>query len=243
MMKRITLTFLLSSLFLWISAQDLQVYYGDDLLSNTSVLNLTAHPDSGVMVLDEIGVKNTSVNPLMIVCAREIIELVPGSVNSFCWGLCYPPNVDTASLNIKIESGDMSMEFQGDHDPAGTVGVSTVKYTFYELGNADNKAQFTVNYNASDELAVGEDKVPEVTRAYPNPANEYVKFDYQSVNTGKQVRLVIYNLLGKMVQDIAITDNMGSLKVNTSDLTEGIYFYSLLVNNESTTTHKLIIKH
>ncbi|MCB2221217.1 MAG: T9SS type A sorting domain-containing protein [Bacteroidetes bacterium] len=242
-MKKITFTIILSVLFSWITAQDLELYYGDDLLNATAILNLTAHPDSGVMVLDEIGVKNISADPLMILCAREIIELVPGSVNSFCWGLCYPPNVDTSSLNIKIDGGDMSMEFQGDHDPAGFTGVSTIKYTFYELGNPDNNASFTVNYGASDELAVSAADAIELSNAYPNPANKFVQLDYDLKKVSANSHLVIYNLLGNVVKNIAIAEPMGSLKVNTSDLTEGIYFYSLLVNNESLTTHKLIIKH
>jgi hypothetical protein len=242
-MIKITLIIILNVLVSGLIAQDLELYHGEDILNSTAVLNLTAHPDSGVMVLHTIGVKNTSDDPLMILCVREIINLVPGSVNSFCWGLCYPPSVDTSSLNIKIEAGDMSMEFQGDHDPAGYTGVSTIKYTFYELGNPDNNAFFTVNYEASDELAVNAAETIEFSNAYPNPAHKFVQFDYNLNKVSAQTHLVIYNLLGNVVKEIAITDQQGSLKVNTSDLTEGIYFYSLLINNESMTTHKLIIKH
>ena len=241
-MKKITLILLLGSLTYWLNAQDLELYNGEVLLDSTSVINLSAHPDSGTIVLNEIGVKNISNDPLMVVCAREIIDLVPGSLNSFCWGLCYPPNIDTASVNVKIESGEMTMEFQGDHDPMGYEGVSIVKYTFYELGNPDNKASFTVNYNAEDELSVNGRSAFEISNAYPNPANTEANFDF-AYNYSDDLRLVIYNLLGKVVKDIAITDKEGSLTVNTSTLKEGIYFYSLLVNNESMTTHKLIIKH
>lgn len=241
-MKKITLVLLLGSLTLCLNAQDLELYYGDVLLSNSSVINLSAHADSGLIVLDDIGVKNVSSNPFLVICSREILDLVPGSLNSFCWGLCYPPAIDTASVNIKIESGEISMEFQGDHDPMGYEGVSTVKYTFYELDNPDNQSSFTVNYNAEDELSVYDPTTSEISGAYPNPANREVNIDFVLNNTGKY-RLVIYDLLGNIVKDIAISENEGSLKLNTSTFNEGIYFYSLLVNNESITTHKLIIKH
>ncbi len=78
---------------------------------------------------------------------------------------------------------------------------------------------------------------------YPNPANNLATIDYvlRAGQTG--VEFVLYDLLGTKVKEIEITETMGSLKVNTSGLTEGIYFYSLLIDNESILTQKLVIKH
>jgi hypothetical protein len=56
-------------------------------------------------------------------------------------------------------------------------------------------------------------------------------------------KLVIYNLLGSVVRDVQINDAIGKLKVNVSDMDDGIYFYSLLVNNETVKTQKLVVKH
>ena len=79
--------------------------------------------------------------------------------------------------------------------------------------------------------------------AYPNPANNEVSIDYEINDPETAARFVIYNLLGKIVIEAEISDLSGSLSLNTSDLNEGIYFYSLLIRNDPTRTQKLIIKH
>ena len=78
---------------------------------------------------------------------------------------------------------------------------------------------------------------------YPNPANNEATIDYKLKAGQTGVSFVLYDLLGTKVKDIEISEIKGSLKLNTSGLTEGIYFYSLLINNESFLTQKLIVKH
>jgi hypothetical protein len=60
-------------------------------------------------------------------------------------------------------------------------------------------------------------------------------FDAQSAS------VAIYNMMGQEVirQDV----NVGSsrLNINVSDLTDGVYFYSLIVNNQAVKTNKLVI--
>ncbi len=81
-----------------------------------------------------------------------------------------------------------------------------------------------------------------VSEVYPNPTREFVSVDYDITGLNN-AKVVIFNLLGSKVKEIELSDPVGTLKVNTSDLLEGIYFYSLLINNESLITQKLIIKH
>jgi len=113
------------------------------------------------------------------------------------------------------------------------------------IENADN---FISNNNTVDnvEIAPGIDEkivAPEFSEAYPNPASQYVSFDYLIPNANTKAKVVIYNILGKEVKDIAFPEQSGTLKANTSDLVEGIYFYSFVINNKSEVTQKLIIKH
>lgn len=81
------------------------------------------------------------------------------------------------------------------------------------------------------------------TPAYPNPAGKRASIDYALHGETGNVKFVLLNLLGSKVKEIEITEKTGSVRLNTSGLTEGIYFYSFLINNESYVTRKLIIKH
>ncbi|GAB4331907.1 MAG: hypothetical protein Kow00127_23850 [Bacteroidales bacterium] len=242
-MKRLILLSALSLFLLGaVNSQDLQALYGDEVLTNTSVITLQSHPDSGMVSLHDIGIKNGLADPILVSCARKIVELVPGSVNSFCWGLCYPPSVDTATQNIKIEAGETSWEFSADHDPKGNTGVSTIQYTFWETGNPDRFVTFMVKFDITESMAVAEKPFEPALKSFPNPADRFVQFEWDAGQYEKP-RIVIYNLLGRVVKEIQPVTGTGSEKIDTSDLTDGIYFSSLLINNESVITQKLIIKH
>jgi len=246
MMKKLLLllvtTLTLSS---WAFSQSLELYYEGEPIDPMAEITLTAHPDSGMMIIDTLDVKNLSEVTLDVICVREIIENVDSTVNTFCWGgLCYPPFVDTSSNATTIEPQAMAYEFSGDHDPNGFTGTTKVKYTFYNTYNPDDNVAVIVNYAAVGSSSVSTHKEQfSLSKAYPNPANNFVSVDYDIKETQETPHIAFYNLLGSKVKEIKLTESFGTLTINTSDFIEGIYFYSLLINNEATQTQKLIIKH
>ena len=78
-----------------------------------------------------------------------------------------------------------------------------------------------------------------LSNAYPNPASNFVNFDVEMQNV-QSASIAIYNMMGQEVvrQDI----NDSHVSINVSDLTDGIYFYSLIVNNETVKTNKLVVR-
>jgi hypothetical protein len=77
-----------------------------------------------------------------------------------------------------------------------------------------------------------------ISEFYPNPAKEIVHFDYY---LNKPANLIVMDILGNQVKVIKLSDK-GKQKVNISDLSKGIYFGNVIVNNEIVTIKKLIIK-
>jgi hypothetical protein len=82
-----------------------------------------------------------------------------------------------------------------------------------------------------------------ITRVYPNPANKDANFDFEWNQHTTEAKIVIYNLLGTIVREVELRDNVSRVKIDTENLVEGIYFYSLVVKNRPTITQKLIIRH
>jgi len=78
--------------------------------------------------------------------------------------------------------------------------------------------------------------------AYPNPANSYTSFDYNLQGNFQKAKLIVHNILGSVVKEIEFASGIGKLDVNTSDLIEGLYFYTVYINNEALITRKLVIK-
>ncbi len=98
----------------------------------------------------------------------------------------------------------------------------------------------------SDSVTTGMEEVvavSECSKAYPNPASQYVNFDYVIPEVNENTKVIIYNILGKEVKEIVFPEQRGTLKANISDLVEGIYFYSFVINDKPEITQKLIIKH
>lgn len=243
-MKKIILLSILNLFLSQVFSQSLELYSRDTLLVTDEVRTITAHADSGAMSFEELDVLNTGINPLLIFCTREVISEVENTTNLFCWGVCYSTTTDTSTVSIKINPGEFSNEFVGDYFPQGYTGTTSVRYTFFDVANPNDQISFIVNYKASTESSI-HDKLAKVylSPAYPNPANNEVSINYEMERNELEVKIVIFNLLGTSVKEARISNFSGSLKINTSDLTEGIYFYSLLINDEPTQTHKLIIKH
>lgn len=244
MMKKLLLLFVAVFLVSWLFAQSLELYYEGEPINSMTEITLSAHPDSGMIVLDTLDVKNISNVTLDVFCVREVIEEAEGTINVFCWGgQCYPPFVDTSSTATTIESQAVSYEFAGDYSPYGITGTTKVKYTFYNVSNPDDHVAVIVNYDASDPNAIAvSQKQFTLSKAYPNPANNTVSVDYD-LRDVPNARIAFYNLLGSKVKEIELTKSMGTLTISTSDFIEGIYFYSLLIDNDATQTQKLIVKH
>jgi len=157
----------------------------------------------------------------------------------------FPPDVNVSPSALTIEGGATNnTDFIGDYEPHNQEGIAYISYVFYDEANPGDYATVNVQYNAhvtdiEDNFIGNQPKLI----AYPNPATEYVSFDYKNVED-PDARIVVYNILGSVVKEIDLRNNNGTIEnINTSDLKDGIYFYSLVINNESKDTQKLIIKH
>ncbi len=94
--------------------------------------------------------------------------------------------------------------------------------------------------------AVEKDKtVPEkksfLSNPFPNPANEYAAIFYKLPELKKQGIIIIYDINGKQVQNIKVDGTNEYILFNNTNLNNGTYFYSLIVDNEILDSKKMII--
>ena len=81
--------------------------------------------------------------------------------------------------------------------------------------------------------------------AYPNPANTASEFmiPFNLTSVCEQMELVIYNQLGQVIESREYTNiSQGDhqVKINTSDLNPGMYYYSLTANGDRLTKKLLV---
>jgi len=79
----------------------------------------------------------------------------------------------------------------------------------------------------------------DAVRAYPNPASSMITFQFPS---SQNVSIKVFDLSGKQLVNEMIDGSAGSYNMNLSELSSGIYFYQVTVNNTVVTRKFSIVK-
>ena len=83
-----------------------------------------------------------------------------------------------------------------------------------------------------------------LSQNYPNPFNPSTEIQY-SIPGSSNVKLIVYNLLGQKVATLVNEQKPAgaySVKFNASNLSTGIYFYTLRAGNFMTTKKMILLK-
>jgi hypothetical protein len=250
-MKKILLsaTFVLG-LAAYLNAQSFKIYYKN---TTTDITGTTIHIDSILngdiyqkVKCDTLSVKNISGSTLKVRCVRSETFIVTGSENNFCWGSgCYGTSVNVSPLlqSPDMAPGAIDNSFVGDYTPIENEGASTIQYCFYDNANPTDQACITVVYSASATAGIHDLSKTQgsITNAYPNPASSVVSFKYEMNDYSQNGKIRIYDMLGKVVKEIGLNEKEGIVKMNVSELNEGIYFYTFFINDKTVSTKKMVI--
>jgi hypothetical protein len=116
--------------------------------------------------------------------------------------------------------------------------IDTTEYFCYECDSLfyDGSSWVLLNTVIPNEIREYAPKF--ISEFYPNPSNEVVYFDYYLDNPAK---LIVIDILGNKMKDINLSIK-GKQKVHILDLSKGIYFGNLIVDNKIVSTKKIIVK-
>jgi hypothetical protein len=78
---------------------------------------------------------------------------------------------------------------------------------------------------------------------FPNPAGALATIEYSLPASAKSGKLVIYNILGSISKEVILSRQEGRVEINTSQLSPGVYFYSLELDGVKQSTKRLVIRH
>ena len=249
-MKKSIFTLLFLAIVACVSAQSLQFELKGHVYANGESIICDSVSEMGELV-QEMQIRNLTSNSLQVMVKREIIQMVDGTENSFCWGNCFAPTVDVSSRPVTMDAGAVSVEgllsFHQLLDPTYSsdpsnyaVGTSVVKYYAFPADNEEDKVCIEVwfAYNAE---GVSEKPSISFSHAYPNPASSMVRFDY-NLSAADNVSAAVYNLLGQEVMREQLNNMQGVVSFSVADLNDGIYFCNLFVNGQAVKTEKFVVK-
>lgn len=254
MFKKVLLTLTLTAMVGVIAAQSLQFGYYDEsntfhAYNNNAQITCNATPNEWGEMLMDAALKNLTGDEIEVIVEKEHIQIVEGTENSFCWGLCYLSTVFVSNpkplgANAVSDDGALSFHYQVDPTYSGDPtqylpGTTIVKYYAYPADNVDDRVALTVNFTYSA-ASVAESTVS-MGHAYPNPASTQVNFDFRAYGN-ENVKVVVYNLLGQEVKSQLVGAYQNRVSIAVDDFQPGIYFCSFLVNDEVVKTEKFIVK-
>jgi len=246
MMKKLLIIFsFLLFAGLTTNAQDLSLFFHTKHVGDGDTILKYGDAGAAEIVIDHLVVRNNTGKAMSILVSRERLDMQDETSSQFCWGLCYPPSTEVSpnSRLIMANSASTDEEFSGHYLPDGVLGPSYVKYKFYNENSIDVQVSIVIKYlgsptGISEEAMMG-GKVSEI---YPNPASQSVSLDYQLTSNVTQASVKIYNLLGAEVKSANLENGGNRLKIDISNLDNGIYFYSIYVNGDAYKTKKLIVQ-
>ena len=111
---------------------------------------------------------------------------------------------------------------------------------FTRAGNVQTSLIARWGYNTT--VGVGEiEKEEPYIFCYPNPASSVVNFSYTLPNSSTQAIIRIYDNIGKLIKNITTEKTQGIETYNTEQLSNGLYYYTLIVSNTTIASGKFVI--
>jgi hypothetical protein len=213
-----------------------------NMVTNTIIdLNVTASSSTTTELL----VKNTAATTKSFKCRRYVYTVDAADMTQFCWGgLCYGYTTNVSSLSESCAPGDTidfaSGGFHGIMNTSAATITRVVHYQFYDVANPLDSTGVTIRYNIVSGVNEAQ-KNGTISNAFPNPANSTISVKYDINEYAQNGRIILYDMLGKKVKEVALADKEGTAKINVSDLNQGVYFYTFFVDDKAISTKKLVI--
>ena len=225
-------------------SQSIQLLYNNNIADDT--ITIAVENKETKHYIDLV---NTSGTDIQLKVNRNTISLLSGAENAFCFGSCFLPNVDETIAAYTFLAGDTLKKddithFYTLYNPHGGSGTSIIKYNFYDVDNPLNRASVVFKF-VSEGVGICNPKheIVSTFEAYPNPTNSNVTIKHNFTNTNvENVQIVLSSLTGAVIETINVNPSENETTLDISNLSQGIYFYSLQANGKTSVTKKLVVK-
>jgi hypothetical protein len=187
--------------------------------------------------------KNTTDKPITLIVRKLSEQIGSTQRNFYCIGAnCLDQKVE--DFAVRIEPGQTFEGFQIGLEGGLVPGISSVKYMAFNKMTPGHTFEFDVNFSVEEKLKenIYQSRHIQLHDVYPNPAIDHAFVNYKVLDDRIIAKIRVHNLLGNIVAEYDLGSSENFIRIPTEELTSGIYFYTLYVDNESVMTRKLIIR-
>ena len=236
------LTLLMSLCSLSAFSQSLSVYRNSVLIPNNDTIVFNMDTATIFHDYEDFDIKNNSSHAIQVWVRKVYLNVCPNTLNNVCWGICSEdfligPNEILANT---LNTTDFSFHYNPNHQ----IGSSLIRYVFFRDGSPDDSVCFNIKFRHLNDVGINEINNNYLfSNVYPNPASNFATFNYSFSANMNHANIVVADLLGKEILSIPLSNNEGKATINTKNIANGIYIYSLQLNGRNVNTKKLIINH
>ena len=211
----------------------------DNVISGQTLTVYGSTTDS--QVLFPFKIRNNTGNTISTVMGKEYVDIVEGSATTFCIpsGVCLLPSSFTSSpFNMgAYEISDVCYVY---FYPEGNPGTSLISQNVYVEGDTSNKAEIFIEFIITVPTDIELTKAAKEFAVFPNPAKDY--FYVKTATNHQNAVLEVYNVIGKNVQNIKITDTSEKQMIDCANWESGVYFARMIIDDKILNTVRLIIR-
>ncbi|MCF6183058.1 MAG: T9SS type A sorting domain-containing protein [Bacteroidales bacterium] len=203
-------------------------YNGNDVTDQT--INLKSDE---TMYLPITNNGSVSMNVTVEITAISVPHKAP--VMSVCWQSCFTPSAPQSVGTRTIAAGENSgNDFDVLYSPDGNTNPANITFHIYEEENPTDYITLTLD----TEVAGIKNTEKTSVSLFPNPATKFITVKIPE--DLKNSELIVTNILGKTIALRQLKNT--ETTVNTETYSPGIYFVSIISENNIIETKKLIIK-
>lgn len=168
----------------------------------------------------------------------------PAELYTFCYkDACWsnPAHMEAILLAPGQQLTDLEVRFSAGYEPKDY----QLHLNFYDLNNPADHLPHTLKFSVRNSFSNGimfEEEGISVSDAYPNPTASLATIDYSILNADTHASIVVHNLLGNRIMELPLDNAQTNVKIPTDNFNNGVYFYSLYINEKRTITKKIIVK-
>ncbi|HMG88596.1 MAG TPA: T9SS type A sorting domain-containing protein [Chryseolinea sp.] len=188
--------------------------------------------------------KNTSDKAITLIVRNVDAQIGSSQKNYFCLdNNCLDNKVE--DFIVKIEPGQVLNTFQVVLEAGLVSGESSLHYVAFNKFYPGHSVEFDLNFvveEKPEKQNIYSSRFITLHDVYPNPVVDQAVVDYKVNNDQVKAKIVVHNILGNVVGEYSLPSMENFVRVRTDDLSAGIYFYTLYVENEGVCTRKLIVR-
>jgi hypothetical protein len=150
-----------------------------------------------------------------------------------------------SEFSKKVEPGETMQELYFVIESGIQAMQTTLRFEIFQKGSAHDIVDRSVAISVDEKpgrSVIFQSKDISIQDVYPNPVQTQASIDYKLHSESVKARLTLHNILGKIMGDYDLPASETRVKIQADELTSGVYFYTVYIDNSGVLTRKLIVR-